>query len=251
MVIILPLSATSSIQIINPLNYFLILGIIVMFLALTGLAAGFIHVITGPDHLAAIAPLSINKKKSTWSIGFRWGLGHTGGVLIIGVLALMFREIIPIDLISSYSERLVGVVLIGIGIWGLKKVFFKNIHTHKHQHNGKTHIHIHSHNPLVEHNNKLVHSHTHAALGVGIIHGLAGSSHLLGILPALALPTRAEAVIYLLMFGAGTITAMTVFSTSIGLLSARFSNFGVNFYRGLLFSISFIAIVIGGFWLVL
>ena len=75
-----------------------------MLIALTGLAAGFIHVITGPDHLAAIAPLSVNNKRSTWLIGFRWGLGHTSGVFIIGMLAMIFREIIPVDLISSYSE---------------------------------------------------------------------------------------------------------------------------------------------------
>jgi len=29
-----------------------------------------------------------------------------------------------------------------------------------------------------------------AAFGVGTLHGLAGSSHLLGVLPALALPSR-------------------------------------------------------------
>ncbi len=222
-----------------------------MLIALTGLAAGIVHVITGPDHLAAIAPLSIESKKSTWQIGFRWGLGHTGGVIVIGIFALIFREIIPVDLISSYSERLVGVVLIGIGIWGLRKVFSKHIHTHEHKHEGETHVHIHSHKPSVDHEKPAAHVHTHAAFGVGIIHGLAGSSHFLGILPALALPTRIEAIVYLIMFGIGTIAAMIIFSVSVGSLSVKFSKMGFNFYRALLIGFSTVAIAIGGFWLIL
>lgn len=222
-----------------------------MLIALTGLAAGIVHVITGPDHLAAIAPLSIESKKATWQIGFRWGLGHTGGVIVIGILALIFRDLMPVDLISSYSERLVGVVLIGIGIWGLRKIFSKQIHTHEHKHEGETHIQIHSHNPSVDHKKPAAHIHTHAAFSVGIIHGFAGSSHFLGILPALALPTETEAIVYLIMFGIGTISAMIIFSVSISSLSVKFSKFGFNFYKGLMIGFSAIAIAIGGFWLIL
>ena len=178
-------------------------------------------------------------------------MGHTSGVFLIGILTLIFREIIPIDLISSYSERFIGIILLAIGLWGLRKVFSKNIHTHQHKHGEKKHIHIHSHKPLSDHEKAEAHFHSHAAFGIGIFHGLAGSSHFLGIIPALALPSMSDAVTYLLMFGVGTITAMIIFSTSIGFLSARFSNFGLNFYKGLLFTFSFIAIVIGGYWLVL
>jgi sulfite exporter TauE/SafE len=220
-----------------------------MIIFLTGFAAGLIHVLTGPDHLAAIAPLSLNSKKSNWLIGFKWGLGHTGGVFIVGIIALLFREIIPVHLISSYSERVVGVVLIAIGLWGLNKVFYKNVHIHYHKHDGVEHVHIHAHNSLENHNKTEAHNHSHAALGVGIIHGLAGSSHFLGVLPALALPTRAEAITYLLAFGIGTISAMVVFSIAMGLLASRFSMFGNKAYYGLLVSFSMVAIIIGGFWL--
>lgn len=98
-----------------------------MIIFFTGFAAGSVHVLTGPDHLAAVAPLSLDSKKSNWLVGFKWGLGHSAGVILVGVLALLFRELIPIDLISSYSERFVGVILIGIGLWGIKKVFFKSV----------------------------------------------------------------------------------------------------------------------------
>ncbi len=220
-----------------------------MIIFLTGFAAGLVHVLTGPDHLAAVAPLSLNSKKSNWLIGFKWGIGHTGGVFVVAIIALLFRELIPINLLSNYSERFVGVVLIGIGLWGIKKVLFKNIHVHEHKHDGSKHVHIHAHESLEEHNNTEAHNHSHAAFGVGIIHGFAGSSHLLGILPALALPTRLQAVTYLLAFGAGTISAMVVFSIIMGSLADRFSFFGIKAYRGLLITFSVAAIVIGGFWL--
>jgi ABC-type nickel/cobalt efflux system permease component RcnA len=220
-----------------------------MIIFFTGLAAGMVHVLTGPDHLAAIAPLSLNSRKSNWLIGFKWGIGHTGGVFVVALLALLFRELIPINLLSSYSERFVGIILIGIGLWGLKKVLFKNIHMHEHVHDGQRHIHIHTHQSLEEHNKIEAHNHSHAAFGIGIIHGFAGSSHLLGILPALALPTRLGAITYLGAFGIGTITAMVIFSIIMGSLAVKFSFFGIKAYQGLLTTFSIAAIVIGGFWL--
>ena len=220
-----------------------------MIIFFTGLAAGIVHVLTGPDHLAAVAPLSLDSKKSNWLVGFKWGLGHTGGVFVVALLALLFRELIPVKLLSSYSERIVGVILIGIGLWGMKKVLFKNVHIHEHKHDGQKHIHIHTHNSLNDHNRIEAHNHSHAAFGVGIVHGFAGSSHFLGILPALALPTRLEAVTYLGAFGAGTISAMVLFSMIMGLLAVKFSLFGKKAYKGLLTTFSLAAIVIGGFWL--
>ena len=220
-----------------------------MIIFFTGFAAGSLHVLTGPDHLAAVAPLSLDSKKSNWLVGFKWGLGHSGGVILVGILALVFRELIPVDLISSYSERFVGVVLIGIGLWGIKKVLYKNIHVHEHKHDGERHIHIHTHDSLAKHDKAEAHNHSHAALGIGIIHGFAGSSHFLGVLPALALPTRLEAITYLVSFGIGTIMAMVVFSVIIGSLSKRFTSFGNKAYRGLLTAFSVAAIIIGGFWI--
>lgn len=218
-----------------------------MISAFAGFAAGSIHVLTGPDHLAAISPLAVDSKKSTWVIGLRWGLGHTAGVALVGLLAVLGRELIPIELISSYSERLVGLVLIAIGIWGIHKALSKKIHTHHHMHDGTEHIHVHTH-MASDHNSEKAHRHTHAALAVGIIHGFAGSSHFLGILPALALPTRTDAIIYLAAFGGGTICAMMAFASVMGILGIKFALKGVHFYNRLLIGFSSGSIVIGGVW---
>ena len=44
-----------------------------MIVALTGIVAGIVHVLTGPDHLAAVAPLAVRRPKRAWLPGVRWG----------------------------------------------------------------------------------------------------------------------------------------------------------------------------------
>src|SRR5688500_7500173 len=90
---------------------------------MAGFMAGMVHVLSGPDHLAAVAPLAMGEHKHGWRKGLQWAAGHCGGVLIIGLLALLFRELLPLDAISSWAERFVGVLLIGVGAWGICKMF--------------------------------------------------------------------------------------------------------------------------------
>jgi hypothetical protein len=190
------------------------------FALFAGLAAGLLHVFSGPDHLAAVAPLAADTDRSRWRTGLQWGVGHTIGVLLIACLLLLIRERLPLDAISVYSERLVGVALILVGGWGVWKASRSGFKPH---------------------------SHAGASFGMGALHGLAGSSHLFGVLPALAFATRIEAALYLTGFGAGAIIGMTVFSAIMGLLSSRFSR---RHSSGLLYASSAAALVIGGFWLV-
>ena len=220
-----------------------------MIAILTGILAGSIHVFAGPDHLAAIAPLSLDSKKSSWLIGMRWGIGHTAGVFLVGIIALFLRAFIHIESLSAYSERIVGIVLIGIGLWGFYNSFSKKVHAHEHTHDGKTHFHFHFHPLQINGDKPETHKHTHAALSVGIIHGLAGSSHLLGILPALAFSTQIEAILYLLFFGIGTIASMTIFASTMGYIAFRFEKFKFQYYQLLLYGFSSIAVCVGVFWL--
>ena len=214
----------------------------------TGLMAGTFHVLSGPDHLAAVAPLATRGHRHAWVTGLRWGLGHSTGVILVGLLSLLLRDLLPIDLISGWSERLVGVLLIGIGLWGLRKTFSRQLHAHEHVHGDERHLHLHLHAPREKHN-VLVHQHTHAAFGIGTLHGLAGSSHFLGVLPALAFHDTLEAVSYLVFYGLGTIIAMTSFSSIIGLVAARLSIGGVKAYRGMMLACSIAAVATGGYWL--
>lgn len=224
----------------------------VVLTALAGLAAGTVHVLSGPDHLAAVAPLAADSRRSQWRTGLAWGLGHTTGVLLVGTGALLLRDLLPLDAVASWSERIVGVALVAVGLWGLRRAFGMRVHVHAHTHDGLAHAHVHVHTAgaagskahLAEH-----HDHTHASFAFGVLHGLAGSAHLFGILPALALPTRAASLAYLVSYGVGNIAAMTAFSSLVGLVGARARHGGARAIKGLLYACSSAAIVVGGVWL--
>lgn len=221
-----------------------------MLVPLAGFAAGFLHVLSGPDHLAAVAPLAARAHQGAWKTGARWGVGHSAGVALVGLLALGLREALPVDVISAWSERVVGVMLIGIGVWSLRQAARIQIHTHAHTHDGETHEHVHFHpGEKAKAHEATPHSHTHAAVGIGTLHGLAGSSHFLGVLPALALPSTSAAVVYLLAFAAGTVLAMAGFSSALGLFARRLGSGGRG-YRGLMQTCAAAAIGIGAWWLV-
>jgi hypothetical protein len=198
-----------------------------MFAFLAGLAAGLLHVFAGPDHLAAVAPIASNRERGHWLTGLQWGIGHTLGVLLIAALLLVLKEQLPLDVISAYSERLVGASLIAIGGWGLRRAWvlrFSGAQVHSHSHGG-------------------------ASFAMGTIHGLAGSSHLFGVLPALAFPSQFSSALYLTGFGVGAIAGMMTFSAAIGLVSSRLSR-RTRSYSGLLYASSGVALVVGGVWLV-
>jgi sulfite exporter TauE/SafE len=218
---------------------------------LGGFIAGLIHVVSGPDHLAAIAPLTPDASRRFWQIGLRWGIGHSTGVVAVGLASLLLRDLLPIDFVSSWGERFVGVLLIGMGLWGIRKALRHQLHAHVHLHDGQPHLHFHAHVLAEEHDLRTPHVHSHAALGIGVLHGLAGSSHLLGVLPALALPSVTAGFFYLIAFGLGTIVAMSAFSSAMGLVTQRMTRDRPQTYRGLMYACSFAAMGVGGYWLVM
>ena len=179
-----------------------------------------------------------------------WGLGHSSGVILSGSALLLLRGVLPLDQISSWAERSVGIVLIGIGIWALRKAL--HVHSHEHSHSGPgSHAHIHIHSPQKPHADPASHVHTHAPFAIGTLHGLAGSSHLAGILPALAFPSRGDAINYLAAYCLATVVAMTAFSLLVGLVTRGFSLTGVATYRLLMSCCSLVAFCVGSYWLIL
>ncbi len=199
-----------------------------------GALAGLLHALSGPDHLAAVAPLSVSGDRAT-RVGFGWGIGHTLGVWGVGAAALLVRTALPIERFSSWSERLVGAVLIGIGLWGLLRTARKLADpqgTSPHHH---PEIEPSAGRPLW------------TAVSVGTLHGFAGSSHVLGVLPALALPDPLSAGGYLFGFGVGTVAGMAFAATLLGRLAAKFTPRG---HLRLLATLSVLAIGVGVYWLV-
>lgn len=217
-----------------------------MFLVVLSAAlAGAVHVLTGPDHMAAVAPLAIADRQRGWIAGWTWGLGHAAGVVAVALLAVLLRDALPpIDFISSWGETLVGGALIGIGLWALRRAFDVGRSTHLHQGVPHTHVHVRRGPRFLT---RL--GHAHAAFLMGTLHGVAGTSHFLGVLPALALPTQGAALAYVLTFGAATVAAMTVFAAAVGVLAGRSAVRGTRAHRALAVTGAMVAIIIGGFWM--
>ena len=184
-----------------------------------GTAAGAAHVVSGPDHLAALAPLSAHSPQRAMRTGASWGLGHGLGVVVLGGLGQLARDVIDIQRISAFSELLVGFLLLGIGLWALKRASAIAVHSHDHTHDGNTHQHLHVH-AAQEHSPAGHANHSHAAFWVGALHGTAGGGHLLGVLPSLALPP-AQAAGYLTAYLVAAVASMTAFSVLIGRITGR------------------------------
>jgi len=195
---------------------------------LTGLVASMAHVVTGPDHLAAVTPLAIDSRKKSWIVGFSWGFGHTIGMLLIGLVFILFKEFISIDAISKHSDTIIGFLLIGVGSWAILRTYFRHSHIHRPHPHFHTHPYLYAHIHSHTHEDMPDHDHTHTetvrqnaftALFIGIVHGFAGFSHLFALLPALALPTVWESVAYISAFAIGTIITMILFAFILGFVA--------------------------------
>jgi len=172
-------------------------------------------------------------------------MGHASGVVVVAVLAVLLRDALPpVAVLSAWSERLVGGALIGIGLWALRR-------------SARLRPAHHAHGPL-SHQHLIVHAgpqwarrigHAHTAFYLGVLHGVAGSSHFFGVLPALALPTRGAAIAYILAFGVGTVVAMTAFAAVVGSASARWTHES-RLHRVMMTTAAVLAILVGGVWLV-
>jgi hypothetical protein len=184
----------------------------VILTALSGLVAGAFHVLSGPDHLAAVAPLAASDRDRSMRAGWTWGLGHAAGVMAVAALAVLLRDALPpIADISAWGERVVGGALIALGLWSLSHA--ARLRRTPHAHGATRHEHLQmQRGPRWR--RRL--GHGHASFAVGVLHGVAGSSHFFGVLPALAMPTPAASFSYIAAFGLGTVAAMVGFAAAIG-----------------------------------
>lgn len=221
-----------------------------------GLGAGVVHVVSGPDHLAALSPLALARGRSAWKLGVRWGIGHSLGATAIVGLALAARERLDLRAFSGWGERAVGASLIVIGLWSLRRALTGHVHVHRHAHgDGVEHVHAHVHSLARAHDpsgprasSAPGHAHSHAATGIGLLHGLTGGSHLIVTLPALALPLPA-AVSYLGGFAAGTVLAMAIFTQALSGAARRLPARAALAHRWLMGAAACVALASGVWWM--
>jgi cytochrome c biogenesis protein CcdA len=181
-----------------------------------GLLLGLKHAFDS-DHLIAVSTI-VTREHSPWRslwIGLFWGIGHTFTLLVVGLIVLGLKRQIPPP-IGLSLECLVGLVLIGLGLTTLYDCWRKRIHAHSHVHAGTPHTHFHAHA------NSPAHLHPHSVRSglkpilIGMVHGLAGSAALM-LLVLAAIPSPALGLVYIVIFGCGSIIGMGLISLLMGL----------------------------------
>lgn len=182
---------------------------------LLGFLIGLRHALDA-DHLAAVSAIVSDKKSllSSSIVGGLWGLGHTISLFVVGAFVVFLRVSIS-ETLEGYLEAAVGMMLIVLGANVLRNVVRAHrIHSHAHEHNGRLHNHPHIHE--TEENEQSHHRLGPRSLVVGMVHGLAGSAGLmLLVLPSIASPYTA--MIFIVIFGVGSIFGMIVMSFLMGL----------------------------------
>ena len=190
-----------------------------------GLVFGLRHA-TEVDHVVAVSTIVSQHKNVLRSaaVGAMWGAGHTASLLVIGALVLLLRVAIP-ERVSSWLEFGVALMIIGLGISALWRALRRSseVHVHQHSHDGQSHKHVHFHEKQTRHkpSSHSAHSHDVSRIGwkpllIGTMHGLAGSGALtLLVLTQISSPW--VGMLYLGIFGLGSIVGMLLMSGLIGL----------------------------------
>jgi ABC-type nickel/cobalt efflux system permease component RcnA len=220
-----------------------------------GFLLGMRHAIEA-DHVAAVASLS-TRVNSVWQgvrQGAAWGLGHTLTLFLFGSIVLFVANIVP-DRIVQGIEFAVGIMLIILGGDVLRRVARERIHFHAHSHSaGEKHFHAHSHKGESGGvHNPDRHEHTHRegfpvrALLVGLMHGMAGSAALI-LLTLQTMTSPWLGLVYIAIFGVGSIVGMGLFSLVIA-IPLRAARHLTWVYNGLQIVIGMATVALGIFTL--
>ena len=162
-----------------------------MFSAATVLALGFVlgmrHALD-PDHVVAVSTIVSEQRSLSRAsrIGALWGVGHTSTLLLLGGALLLLRLTIPPRL-GLAMEFLVAVMLVVLGVRNLRPDA-----------------------PVAPATSAV------RPIAVGFVHGLAGSAFV-AMLVLAEINDPMLGLLYLLVFGLGTIGGMTAVTAVIAL----------------------------------
>ncbi|MFS0635409.1 urease accessory protein UreH [Mesobacillus foraminis] len=179
-----------------------------------GFILGIKHAVE-PDHVIAVSTVAGQSKKLSTSAltGVFWGIGHTATLFLAGVSVILLKGEIPEKWAMSL-EFLVGIMLVYFGVSAFLSL--------NNRHQGSQSHHVKS--PEVPYGKSIF---------MGFIHGLAGSAAMI-LLTMSTVSSIWEGVLYIMIFGAGTIIGMLCFTTIIGIpfiLSTKNINLNTGFAR--------------------
>ncbi|MCA1613264.1 MAG: hypothetical protein LC800_03715 [Acidobacteria bacterium] len=191
-----------------------------------GLVFGLKHA-TEVDHVVAVSTI-VSEHRSVMRaalVGGLWGAGHTVSLVAVGVVVLALRVAIP-EWIAGGLEFGVALMIIALGVAAVARALRgrADAHIHRHSHGAGPHVHLHFHESEAAHAGAAApHTHTHAVsrIGfkpvlVGAMHGLAGSAALT-LLVLTQIESPAVGLLYLALFGVGSVVGMLLMSGLVGL----------------------------------
>lgn len=224
-----------------------------------GLLLGMQHA-TEADHLAAVASLASRERSLEAGIfhGIAWGIGHTLMLLIVaGALGFLGWVISPV--MAARMERVVGAMLILLGIDVLRRLWRERIHFHAHTHAQHanvlthqahiTHFHAHSHANELQPHHLSAHGHSHKlpwrSVVVGMVHGVAGSAAL-ALLASQSMRSPAWMLVYIAVFGLGSILGMALLSGVLAIPLGLTGRYLTGVYRVLSGGVAVFSLALGG-----
>ena len=196
-----------------------------LLLLLGALGFGIAHAFE-PDHMAAVSTFVAGRPQPRQAalFGVKWAIGHGFSLLVIGSILFFLRRAAehsqPQLFASGVLDRFVGLVLVGLGVWTLFQVVSSRAsrqHAHGHFHDG----HFHSHDGAQTahgHSHDQGHSHAggFASLGMGVLHGAAGTGAFVGQAVVSLSSSYAFVFLYTLLFSLGVLVAMAVYAGALG-----------------------------------
>ena len=200
-----------------------------------GFVLGLQHA-TDPDHVVAVATIVTRERRFTAGarIGLWWGIGHTLTLVTAGTVVIALHAAVPGG-IATGLELLVAAMLIALGAVRLREAVRgivavapqRRAPDHDHEARRSGVIHAHDGEPHLHPSAALAAAWRDARRGVGLralfvgaVHGMAGTAAV-ALLVLATLHTVAAAVVYLLVFGLGTIAGMTALTAVMAYPVAR------------------------------
>ena len=226
---------------------------------------------TDPDHVIAVTTIVSRQRNVRYAalIGLLWGLGHTITIFIVGSAIILFGLVIP-PRIGLTMELSVGLMLILLGILSLSGItrwitesftpLRSGQDTHSHGHGDYSHSHEQGHmtgkhgysedaTPVSWMDRTLGSMDFYQVLRplvVGVVHGLAGSAAIaLLVLTTIRVP--GWAVLYLLVFGIGTVGGMMLITAAIAVPFTFSENRFARLHRGLGLASGLVSLIFGLF----
>lgn len=203
-------------------------------MAFLGFFLGMRHA-TDPDHVVAVTTIVSRERRvdRASGIGMLWGLGHTATILVVGGAILLFDVVIP-PRIGLSMEFSVAVMLVLLGVLSLV-----------HRRDGRRHT-VDS-TPATKGVRWFFSPHQALRpLAIGVVHGLAGSAAI-ALLVLATISSAVWGIVYLAVFGIGTVAGMMVITAAISVPFAYTSRRLAGFNRSLGFASGLSSVVFGMF----